>query len=169
MLILIGNALTPGKGYAEGPFTSEAELREMVDYAEASDLIEAGEREMIHSVFELGDTLTKEVMVPRTDVVYIPRTKNLRQAMSLALRSGFSRVPVVGEGFDDIRGIVYLKDLSQRYSTILTVTPPKASNRLCGLPRSAQTLSPSTRCCAKCSETVTISSSSWTSLAARLA
>ncbi|MGK3946283.1 CBS domain-containing protein, partial [Streptomyces caeruleatus] len=49
-----------------------------------------------------------------TDVVYIPRTKNLRQAMSLALRSGFSRVPVVGEGFDDIRGIVYLKDLSQR-------------------------------------------------------
>ena len=114
LLILIGNALTPGKGYADGPFTSEAELREMVDYAEASDLIEAGEREMIHSVFELGDTLTKEVMVPRTDVVYVPRTKNLRQAMSLALRSGFSRVPVVGEGFDDIRGIVYLKDLSQR-------------------------------------------------------
>ncbi|AER06447.1 hemolysin family protein [Cutibacterium acnes] len=114
LLILIGNALTPGKGYAEGPFTSEAELREMVDYAEASDLIEAGEREMIHSVFELGDTLTKEVMVPRTDVVYIPRTKNLRQAMSLALRSGFSRIPVVGEGFDDIRGVVYLKDLSQR-------------------------------------------------------
>ena len=114
LLILIGNALTPGKGYAEGPFTSEAELREMVDYAEASDLIEAGEREMIHSVFELGDTLTKEVMVPRTDVVYIPRTKNLRQALTLALRSGFSRVPVVGEGFDDIRGIAYLKDLSRR-------------------------------------------------------
>ena len=114
LLILIGNALTPGKGYAEGPFTSEAELREMVDYAEASDLIEAGEREMIHSVFELGDTLAKEVMVPRTDVVFIPRSKNLRQAMSLALRSGFSRVPVIGESLDDVRGVVYLKDLSRR-------------------------------------------------------
>ncbi|WCC80688.1 hemolysin family protein [Cutibacterium equinum] len=114
LLILIGNALTPGKGFAEGPFTSEAELREMVDYAEASDLIKAGEREMIHSVFELGDTLTKEVMVPRTDVVFIPQSKNLRQAMSLALRSGFSRVPVIGEGLDDVRGVVYLKDLSRR-------------------------------------------------------
>ena len=114
LLILIGNALTPGKGYAEGPFTSEAELREMVDYAEASDLIEAGEREMIHSVFELGDTLAKEVMVPRTDVVFIPRSKNVRQAMSLALRSGFSRVPVIGESLDDVQGVVYLKDLSRR-------------------------------------------------------
>ena len=97
LLILIGNALTPGKGYAEGPFTSEAELREMVD-----------------SVFELGDTLAKEVMVPRTDVVFIPRSKNLRQAMSLALRSGFSRVPVIGESLDDVQGVVYLKDLSRR-------------------------------------------------------
>lgn len=114
LLILIGNALTPGRGFADGPFTSEAELREMVDYAEASDLIEAGEREMIHSVFELGDTLTKEVMVPRTDVVFIRADKSLRQGLSLALRSGFSRVPVIGEGLDDVLGIVYLKDLARR-------------------------------------------------------
>ncbi|MCW2711096.1 MAG: hypothetical protein JWP24_1290 [Marmoricola sp.] len=114
LLIRIGNALTPGKGFSEGPFSSEAELREMVDLAEASSLIESGESKMIHSVFELGDTLVREVMVPRTDVVYIERTKTLRQAMSLFLRSGFSRVPVVGEDLDDIVGFAYIKDISKR-------------------------------------------------------
>jgi CBS domain containing-hemolysin-like protein len=69
---------------------------------------------MIHSVFELGDTIVREVMVPRTDVVFIERSKTLRQAMSLALRSGFSRIPVIGEGFDDVLGVVYLKDLVRR-------------------------------------------------------
>ena len=114
LLIMIGNAITPGKGFSEGPFSSEAELREMVDLAEASRVIESGESKMIHSVFELGDTYVREVMVPRTDVVYIERTKTLRQAMSLFLRSGFSRVPVVGEDLDDIVGFAYLKDISKR-------------------------------------------------------
>jgi CBS domain containing-hemolysin-like protein len=114
VLIMLGNALTPGKGFSEGPFSSEAELREMVDLAEASSLIESGESKMIHSVFELGDTFCREVMVPRTDVVYIERTKTLRQAMSLFLRSGFSRVPVVGEDLDDIVGFAYIKDISKR-------------------------------------------------------
>ncbi len=114
LLILVGNAVTPGKGFSEGPFSSEAELREMVDLAEASSLIESGESKMIHSVFELGDTSVREVMVPRTDVVYIEQGKTLRQAMSLFLRSGFSRVPVVGDGLDDIIGFAYLKDISRR-------------------------------------------------------
>ncbi len=114
LMILIGNALTPGKGFAEGPFTSEAELRELVDIAEARDLIEAEEREMIHSVFELGDTIVKEVMVPRTEMVYVERDKTLRQAVSLALRSGFSRIPVIGDDIDDVVGILYLKDAIQR-------------------------------------------------------
>jgi CBS domain containing-hemolysin-like protein len=69
---------------------------------------------MIHSVFELGDTIAREVMVPRTDVVFIERHKTLRQAMSLALRSGFSRIPVVGEGSDDVLGVAYLKDIIRR-------------------------------------------------------
>ncbi len=114
LLILVGNALTPGKGFSAGPFSSEAELREMVDLAEASSLIESGESKMIHSVFELGDTSVREVMVPRTDVVFIERSKTLRQAMSLFLRSGFSRIPVVGEDLDDIIGFAYLKDISKR-------------------------------------------------------
>jgi len=114
MLILVGNAVTPGRGFSEGPFASEAELRELVDLAESSNLIESGERAMIHSVFELGDTLAREVMVPRTDVVFIERHKNLRQAMSMALRSGYSRIPVVGENLDDIVGFAYLKDITKR-------------------------------------------------------
>ena len=115
LMILLGNALTPGRGFADGPFSSEAELREMVDIAEATDLIEAGERRMIHSVFELGDTLVKEVMVPRTDVVFIDADKTLRQGQSLGLRSGFSRIPVVGEGgLDDVLGVIYLKDITRR-------------------------------------------------------
>ncbi|GAA4523725.1 MULTISPECIES: hemolysin family protein [Nonomuraea] len=114
LLILLGNALTPGKGFRDGPFTSEAELRDLVDLAEERRVIEPDEREMIHSVFELGDTLVREVMVPRTDMVYIERGKTLRQALSLALRSGFSRVPVVGENEDDVIGIAYLKDITRR-------------------------------------------------------
>ena len=114
LLIALGNALTPGKGFREGPFASEAELRDLVDLAEQRSLIEPVEREMIHSVFELGDTLVREVMVPRTDIVFVERGKTLRQAMSLALRSGFSRIPVVGENEDDVVGIAYLKDVVRR-------------------------------------------------------
>ena len=114
LLILIGNALTPGRGFREGPFSTETELRELVDLAEASSVIESGERKMIHSVFELGDTSAREVMVPRNDVVYIERYKNLRQTMSLFLRSGFSRIPVIGENLDEVLGFAYLKDLVRR-------------------------------------------------------
>ncbi|PRX69295.1 CBS domain containing-hemolysin-like protein [Nonomuraea fuscirosea] len=114
LLILLGNALTPGKGFRDGPFTSEAELRDLVDLAEERRVIEPDEREMIHSVFELGDTLVREVMVPRTDMVYIERGKTISQALSLALRSGFSRIPVVGENEDDVIGIAYLKDIARK-------------------------------------------------------
>ena len=114
LLIHIGNALTPGRGFREGPFASQAELLELVDQAKADSLIEDDERQMIHSVFELGDTFVKEVMVPRTEVVFIERDKSLRQAMSLGLRSGFSRIPVIGENADDVVGIVYLKDMMRR-------------------------------------------------------
>jgi CBS domain containing-hemolysin-like protein len=114
LLILVGNALTPGRGFREGPFSSEVELRELVDMAEQRGVVEHGERQMIQSVFELGDTIAREVMVPRTEVVWIEQTKTVPQAMALALRSGFSRIPVVGENVDDVVGIVYLKDVARR-------------------------------------------------------
>ena len=114
LLILIGNMITPGRGFRDGPFSSEVELRELDDMAEERGVVESGERQMIHSVFELGDTIAREVMVPRTDVVWIERTKTVRQALALALRSGFSRLPVIGENVDDVVGVVYLKDLVRR-------------------------------------------------------
>ncbi len=114
LLILIGNAITPGKGFRDGPFSTEVELRELVDLAEASGVVEHGERNMIQSVFELGDTIVREVMVPRPDVVWIEGTKSVGQALALALRSGFSRIPVIGENVDDIVGVIYLKDLARR-------------------------------------------------------
>ena len=113
LLILVGNAITPGRGFREGPFASEAELRELVDLAEA-----AGHRderaEMIHSVFELGDTMVREVMVPRTGHRVHRTRQDVRQALNLALRSGFSRIPVIGESPDDVLGVVYLKDVTKR-------------------------------------------------------
>jgi CBS domain containing-hemolysin-like protein len=114
LLIFLGNAITPGRGFRDGPFSSEVELRELVDMAEERGVVESGERNMIHSVFELGDTIAREVMVPRTDVVWIERSKTVRQALALALRSGFSRLPVIGENVDDVVGVVYLKDLVRR-------------------------------------------------------
>ncbi|MBO0841652.1 MAG: HlyC/CorC family transporter [Nocardioides sp.] len=114
LLILLGNALTPGKGFREGPFSTETELRELVDMAQASELIEEEERRMIHSVFELGDTRAREVMVPRGDIVYLDRHKTLRQALSLFLRSGYSRIPVIDDSLDDVVGMAYLKDLVRR-------------------------------------------------------
>ncbi len=114
LIIALANALTPGHGYRDGPFATEAELRDLVDLAEERDVIESGERDMIASVFELGDTLVREVMVPRPDMVFIESTKTVRQAISLALRSGFSRMPVIGENVDDVVGIAFLKDLVSR-------------------------------------------------------
>jgi len=111
LLIVVGNAITPGRGFPEGPFSSEVELRELVDMAGQRGVVEAGEAEMIHSVFELGDTAAREVMVPRTEIVWIERGRPVRQAVALCLRSGFSRIPVVGESVDDIVGVVHLKDL----------------------------------------------------------
>ncbi len=117
LLIFIGNAVTPGRGYREGPFATTVELRELVDLAEQRGVVEHGEREMIHSVFALGHTIVREVMVPRTEMVWIESHKTLRQALALAMRSGFSRMPVIGENIDDVLGIVYLKDIVRRTSS----------------------------------------------------
>lgn len=119
LLILLGNALTPGRGFRNGPFASEIELREVVDLAGQRGVVADDERRMIQSVFELGDTPAREIMVPRTEMVWIESDKSAGQATSLAIRSGHSRIPVIGEDVDDVVGVVYLKDVVRRtyYST----------------------------------------------------
>ncbi len=87
------------------------ELRELVDMASTSGVVDEDERQMIHSVFELGDTLVREVMVPRPDVVWTERDTPVDKVLRLALKSGYSRIPVLGEDIDDIVGVAYLKDL----------------------------------------------------------
>ena len=105
--------MTPGRG-GDGAAAPRRTCAGLVDLLEQRRVIQPDERAMIHSVFELGDTIVREVMVPRTDMVFVERGKTLRQALSLALRSGFSRIPVVGENEDDVVGIAYLKDIVTR-------------------------------------------------------
>ncbi len=116
LLAAAGAALSPGQDRRDrdGHSGSEEDLRGLVDLLEQRQIIEPGERAMIHSVFELGDTIVREVMVPRTDMAFIERAKTLGQGLSLALRSGFSRIPVIGENLDDVVGIAYLKDIMTR-------------------------------------------------------
>ncbi|MBA8825454.1 CBS domain containing-hemolysin-like protein [Saccharopolyspora lacisalsi] len=129
LLILVGNAITPGRGFREGPFSSEVELRELVDLAGERGVVAAGKREMIHSVFELGDTTAREVMVPRTEMIWIEQTKTVRQGLALSLRSGFSRVPVIGDSVDDIVGVVTLKDLAGAMTERGTLQDPGSSQQ----------------------------------------
>lgn len=119
LLVFIGNAITPGKGFKEGPFSTDIELREFVDLAQRKGAVEDDEREMIESVFELGENNARSAMVPRTDMVWIEDEKTAGQAVKLAVKSGFSRIPVIHDTIDDIVGIVYLKDLvAQTYSAV---------------------------------------------------
>jgi CBS domain containing-hemolysin-like protein len=120
-LVAVGRALPPRRrprpggdeeaAGGSGGAVTRSELRGLVDYLERRTGIEPGEREMVRSVFELGDTIVRDVMVPRTDMVFIESDKTVEQALSLAMRSGFSRIPVVGENEDDVVGIAYLKDI----------------------------------------------------------
>jgi CBS domain containing-hemolysin-like protein len=111
LLDRVTGALPFGGQGADPELSGRPGVEDLVDYIESQDEIEPGEREMVRSVVELGDTIVREVMVPRTDMVFLERDKTLNQALSLALRSGFSRIPVSGESTDDVVGIAYLKDI----------------------------------------------------------
>ncbi|XAS62639.1 hemolysin family protein [Micrococcaceae bacterium Sec5.8] len=111
-LVTVGSAVAPGAPADNEAFFSEEEFRELVDRATESDVIEDNEAELIQSVFDFGDTLVRSVMVPRTDILSIDSGSSLHRAMSLFLRSGYSRVPVIGENTDQVLGIVYLKDVA---------------------------------------------------------
>jgi CBS domain containing-hemolysin-like protein len=109
-LIRLANVLMPGKGLPEGPWATEDEIRAMVEVA-PEEHIEEGEKQLIHSVFEFGDTLVREVMVPRPDVVAAPIDAGLRKVLDLLLQHGFSRIPVYRQSLDDVEGVVYAKDV----------------------------------------------------------
>ncbi|MGH9274310.1 MAG: hemolysin family protein [Acidimicrobiales bacterium] len=111
VLIGLTHVLLPGKGLKRGPYTSEEELLAVADLAVEDAVIEAEERELIESVIELGDTVVREVMVPRTDMVTVTADFRVADAMEVVLLNGFSRIPACGEGIDDIVGIVHAKDL----------------------------------------------------------
>ncbi|MDQ5861725.1 MAG: hemolysin family protein [Actinomycetota bacterium] len=111
-LVALGSAAAPGAPAGDDAFFSEQEFRELVDRASESDMIEDTEAEMIQSVFDFGDTLVRAVMVPRTDILSIDAGSSLRRAMSMFLRSGYSRIPVIRDNTDQILGIVYLKDVA---------------------------------------------------------
>jgi CBS domain containing-hemolysin-like protein len=114
LLIAMGNVVTPGKGLKSGPFVSEDEIKAMVDEAERDEVIEEEEREMIHSIFEFGDTILREVMVPRPDMVAVPRDTTLEQVLELILQSGYSRIPVYEGTIDEVVGLAYAKDVLSR-------------------------------------------------------
>jgi CBS domain containing-hemolysin-like protein len=110
-LIGLANVLLPGRGLREGPFVSEADLRSMAELGQEEGSIEREETELIHSIFEFGDTIVREVMVPRPDIKAIESDKVLRDVQAMVLQFGFSRIPVFEEDLDNVVGIVYAKDV----------------------------------------------------------
>jgi CBS domain containing-hemolysin-like protein len=110
-LIRIANVLLPGKGLPQGPFATEEEIRAMAEVASEDKAIEEEEKDLIHSIFEFGDTLVREVMVPRPDMIAAPVGSGVQQVLDLMLRHGYSRIPVYGESIDQIEGVMYAKDL----------------------------------------------------------
>ncbi|HEX2023879.1 MAG TPA: hemolysin family protein [Acidimicrobiales bacterium] len=110
-LIGLSNVIVPGKGLKEGPFVSEEELLAMADVAVEEDVIEREERQLIHSIIEFGDTVVREVMIPRPDMVAVEARASTSDVMEVVMSAGRSRIPAYEQGIDDIAGIVYAKDL----------------------------------------------------------
>ncbi|MEN9594469.1 MAG: hypothetical protein RLY23_952, partial [Actinomycetota bacterium] len=113
-LIGLANVLLPGKGLKEGPFVTEQDLRMMADVAADDSEIDHDERELIHSIFEFGDTVVREVMTPRPDMIGIEVESTLEAALNTAINEGLSRLPVYEGTTDEVVGIIYLKDLIRR-------------------------------------------------------
>lgn len=111
-LVAIGNRVTPGRPRTAS-FSSEEQLLSMVDEATALDVLEEDDRELIHSIFEFNDTVVREVMIPRTDMVVVDADEGVAAAMSIFLSRGVSRMPVIGDDIDEVLGVVYLRDVAR--------------------------------------------------------
>jgi putative hemolysin len=110
-LIAVTNVILPGKGMRSGPYTSDEMLRAIADEAAHEDVIEYGERTLIHSIIDFGDTVVRDVMVPRPDMVAVESHARINDVVDIVIPAGFSRIPVYGQNVDDVVGIVYVKDL----------------------------------------------------------
>ena len=130
LLIWVGNLFHPGDDFRDGPYATEVELREMVEVAQEKGVVETSEGRMIQNIFDLASTNARQVMVPRPEMVWIEGEKRARQATALMVRSGHSRVPVIGENVDEIIGVAYLKDMfTERGAPIDPDTPLTAVMR----------------------------------------
>jgi CBS domain containing-hemolysin-like protein len=109
-LVAIGNRVTPGR---TATFSSEEQLLSMVDEATEQDVLEEEDRELIHSIFEFNETVVREVMIPRTDMVTVDDDTSIGTAMGLFLSKGVSRMPVIGSDVDEVVGILYLRDVAR--------------------------------------------------------
>jgi putative hemolysin len=110
-LILLANALLPGKGMSDGPYTSDDMIRAMADTAAEEEVIETEERTLIHSIIDFGDTVVREVMVPRPDMVAVESRAKVADVVDIAIAAGYSRIPAFGQGIDDVVGVIFVKDL----------------------------------------------------------
>jgi CBS domain containing-hemolysin-like protein len=117
VLVWFGNVVAPGRGLEKGPFVTEEVLRDMIDVAESDEVIEETERAMIHSIFELGDTVVREIMVPRPDMVLVSAEDRLTDVLDVILQAGHSRIPVYEGDRDRIVGLIYAKDVLRRLHT----------------------------------------------------
>jgi putative hemolysin len=108
------NTIIPGKGLKKGPFVTEEEIRQMADVAASEAAIETEERELIHSIFEFGDTVVREVMLPRPDMIAVEADATVDEGIGLAIEAGKSRLPAFDDSHDNIVGLVFLKDLVAR-------------------------------------------------------
>ncbi len=110
-LIRVANWLLPGSGMSDGPYTSDEMIRALADAAAAEAVIETEERTLIHSIIDFGDTVVRDVMIPRPDVVAVESHALVADVVDIAIGAGYSRIPAYGQGIDDVVGVVFVKDL----------------------------------------------------------
>jgi CBS domain containing-hemolysin-like protein len=134
LLVAIGDKVTPGRGRSASTVSSEEQLLSLVDEATESNVLEQDDRELIHSVFEFSDTLVREVMVPRTDMLTVDGADTLAAGMEQFLAAGVSRMPVTGKDSDDVLGVLYLRDVARA----LYERPGSGAERVTTLLRPAQ-------------------------------
>jgi CBS domain containing-hemolysin-like protein len=109
-LIGVANIVLPGKGLKQGPFVTEEEILALAEEAAEAAVIEESERDLIESIIDFGDTVAREIMVPRPDVVSVGRDDSIASVVEVAISSGLSRLPVYGDSSDDVVGVVNVRD-----------------------------------------------------------